>query len=96
MYRLKAYRIVPIVVVMVEAKAVVDDKEKRKKSKEETGGKRKWTAIGAVAVLVVAIAITSKHAQNHKSCHCSQVLFFFLSIFLVISFGVIELLFPVC
>lgn len=64
-------------VVMVEAKAVVDDKKTGKKLKEVKRGKRKWAAIGAMVVLVVAIAIKSKHAHIHKSCQCSQVLFSF-------------------
>ncbi|CAA2939474.1 endoplasmic reticulum oxidoreductin-1 [Olea europaea subsp. europaea] len=50
---------------MVEAKVVVGNKE----SKE---GRKKWTAIGAVLVVLVAIALTYKHAQNPKSCRCAQ------------------------
>lgn len=76
MCRLKAYRIVLTVVVMVEAKASVDEEKRRKNLK---GGKVKWSVIGAVLLLAIAMAITSKQAQNHKSCQCSQVCFVFLS-----------------
>ncbi|KAL2476502.1 Endoplasmic reticulum oxidoreductin-1 [Abeliophyllum distichum] len=55
---------------MVEAKVVV--MKKNKESKEGRRGRRTWAAIGAVVVLLVAIALTSKHAQNHKSCQCAQ------------------------
>ncbi|KAI3457573.1 hypothetical protein Pfo_014236 [Paulownia fortunei] len=57
---------------MVEAKVVVDDDKRKKKSIEEKRGKRKWAAIGAVVVLLGAIALTSKHAHSHNSCNCSQ------------------------
>ncbi|KAL8505615.1 hypothetical protein ACS0TY_016746 [Phlomoides rotata] len=57
---------------MVEDKALVDDEKKRKNLKVEKGGKVKWLVIGAILFLAVAIAVTSKQAQNHKSCQCSQ------------------------
>ncbi|KAL0320557.1 UNVERIFIED_CONTAM: Endoplasmic reticulum oxidoreductin-1, partial [Sesamum radiatum] len=34
-------------------------------------GKMKW-AVGTMVVLVVAIAIKSKDADDHKSCQCPQ------------------------
>ncbi|KAL2476483.1 Endoplasmic reticulum oxidoreductin-1 [Abeliophyllum distichum] len=55
---------------MVEAKVVV--MKKNKESKEGRRGRRTWAAIGAVVVVLVAIALTSKHAQNPKSCQCAQ------------------------
>lgn len=70
------------VIVMVEAKAVVDDTKIGKKSKEGKRGIRRWAWVGALVVLMMAIAITSKHAQNHKSCQCSQVLLFLLILYL--------------
>lgn len=57
---------------MAEAKAVVGGKKQLKKPK---GGMRNLAAIGAALVLLLAIVITYNHAQIHKSCHCSQVLF---------------------
>ncbi|CAA0808737.1 Endoplasmic reticulum oxidoreductin-1 [Striga hermonthica] len=55
---------------MVEAAAVADGEDNWKKSKE--GTKWKWAKLGAVLVAVVAIAMTSRHAQNQTSCSCSQ------------------------
>lgn len=67
---------------MVEAKVVVGNKG----SKE---GRKKWTAIGAVLVVLVAIALTYKHAQNPKSCRCAQVSFlhFLLLLFFFVHFS---------
>ncbi|KAG8364818.1 hypothetical protein BUALT_Bualt18G0038200 [Buddleja alternifolia] len=75
---------------MVQAKTVVDDdsSKNKKKSNEGKRGKIKWAAIGAVVVLVVAIALTSKHAQNYKPCQCSKVWwpFFFILLGLKLRF----------
>lgn len=57
---------------MVEAKASVDDEKNGKNLKEGKRGKVKWSVIMAVLLVAVAVAITSKQAQNHKSCQCSQ------------------------
>ncbi|KAL3629907.1 hypothetical protein CASFOL_026219 [Castilleja foliolosa] len=38
----------------------------------EKRGNWKWAKQGAVLVLIVAIALTSKLARNQKSCPCSQ------------------------
>lgn len=43
-----------------------------KGSKEGRRGRKKWAVIGAVLVVLVAIALTSKHVQNPKSCRCAQ------------------------
>lgn len=87
-------------IVMVEAKASADDEKKRKNLKEGKSRKVKWAVTMAVLLVAVAIAVTSKQAQNHKACRCSQVLIsflvHFLLLFLVICIGVIELFAPLC
>ncbi|XP_012850538.1 PREDICTED: endoplasmic reticulum oxidoreductin-1-like [Erythranthe guttata] len=49
-----------------------DNKIGKKLPKGEKRGKIKWGVMGAFVVLMAAIAVTSNHAQNHKSCLCSQ------------------------
>ncbi|KAL0301296.1 UNVERIFIED_CONTAM: Endoplasmic reticulum oxidoreductin-1 [Sesamum radiatum] len=57
---------------MAESKAVVDKRKPRKKLKEKKSGKMKWLVIGAVVVVVVAIAMSFMVSGDHKSCQCPQ------------------------